>query len=593
MKIRLKLRQVVIALLVGLGIDRSSAADMMTDLAEHKGRLVFAVSASLIAPLAEIAFITVLYALIEPTEQTRIVSVLFSLGLAGLVVSIGGIDRLLILGAVALLALTIAAKYAFGYAHAYFMLATFITQTRRVVQAYLYAPPSRALRIERARVASLALNESAHYGRVVFALLDALSNIMASIVFVATAIALSPALAAVAGGVAIVTILITSRGFARQKAVGHRRVEVNSALMEGLWEILNGYRVVKVEGNERSLLQRLAHDLRSKQSWRLDKARNELFIKLSTEATIYLALLAIIVLSMFVFAVDPATVLVFLVLMGRLQKYLGALQHSRIEVQHALPSLMAMSEVTDRCLTGAAKPLTLRQAGPRPSRLDLSFEHVDFEYQPGAVILHELNFVVRAGSRVLIQGPSGQGKSTLLFLASGLLPPTRGTVKINGEPLTDERFYQLRPSLAYVAPNNYLFRGSIRENACLGGEYSDDQIHAAIERARLSSLVERMPNGIDTDIGENGSRLSLGERQRVMLARIFLKRPLLILLDEATVNLDLENERSVLRDLLTNIDPQATVLMVTHRAPVGIDFTMVFDLHEGAIQARKSSGATA
>ena len=97
--------------------------------------------------------------------------------------------------------------------------------------------------------------------------------------------------------------------------------------------------------------------------------------------------------------------------------------------------------------------------------------------------------------------------------------------------------------------------------------------------------MNRLPEGLDSDIGDDGCHLSLGERQRIMLARIFLKRPLLVLMDEATTNLDLENEAAILRDLWANVDRNAIVLMVTHRAPVGVEFSVTLDLDESTIGA--------
>jgi ABC-type transport system involved in cytochrome bd biosynthesis fused ATPase/permease subunit len=143
----------------------------------------------------------------------------------------------------------------------------------------------------------------------------------------------------------------------------------------------------------------------------------------------------------------------------------------------------------------------------------------------------------------------------------------------------------MRSAVTYLAPNVYLFRGSIRENLCLDIDYPEPEIQRAIDLARLRSVVNRLPEGLDSDIGEDGCHLSLGERQRIMLARIFLKRPLLVLMDEATTNLDLENEAAVLRDLWANIDRNAIVLMVTHRAPVGVDFSVTLDVDESTIGA--------
>lgn len=586
------LRRAVIAALVRVGIDRRSAADVAADLGEQRGRLALALVASVVAPIAEIAFITVLYAVVEPGQRQSLLASFAKLGVPTASIPPHALGGVLIGMAAALLTIAIVSKYTFGLTHAKFLLSTFVTQSRRVVQAYLYASPSRVVGLERATVASAAMTESSKYGRVVYSLLDALSNLLAAVVFLLTAIVLSPGLVLVAAVVAVFTILVTARGFRRQKETGRQSVEVQASLVGSVWEILNGYRTVKIEGGERQLLQRLVQDLRSKQSWRLVKARSELFIKLGSESTLYIALLGIVVLSTTVLRIEASLVLVFLVLMARLQKYLGALQQSWIEVQHSLPSLSTMAGIVEQCQRQALKPLTWQEAGPQPDAIQIEARDITFGYGDDPPVLKNVSLVVPPGERVLIQGGSGQGKSTLLYMLGGLLPPVTGSVLVNGERLTDERFYRLRPSVTYVAPNTYLFRGSIKDNLCLGTEFSDAAIQQAIASANLGALVARMPGGIDADIGENGALLSLGERQRVMLARIFLKRPLLILLDEATANLDLANESAILSDLFALIDARATVIMVAHRPPQGVTFTRTFDLRDGAF-VRRAEGATA
>jgi len=253
----------------------------------------------------------------------------------------------------------------------------------------------------------------------------------------------------------------------------------------------------------------------------------------------------------------------------------------------------AIAEVLEICEPGSTEAAELEGAGPRAASVALTFDDVTFQYEGGAPVLANVNLAFKPGDRVLIQGPSGQGKSTLLFLAAGLLRPTAGSVKINSESLNDDVFYRMRRVVTYLAPNVYLFRGSIRENLCLDVDYPEEEIQRAVDLARLRTVVNRLPEGIDSDIGEDGGQLSLGERQRVMLARIFLKHPLLILLDEATVNLDLDTERAILCDLFANIDPVATVVMVTHRAPVGVDFSATLDLDQHTIRARSRAGTVA
>lgn len=573
--------------LVAAGIDRLSASAITSDLGRHRLRLALVIAASLAAPVAEVAFIGLLYAMVDAAQLQRVAERLDGLGWTSAVTAVGGPLAVAAAGAAACLIVAVAAKYVSGLEHARFLLSSFITQSRRIVEAYLFTPPDRGRTIDRAAIGSLAITEASQHGRVVYALLDTAANGAAVVLFIAAAIATSPWLLLMAAVVGATTLSVTGRGFRRQRAAGQQTVETNAALMGGLWEILNGYRTVKVEGGERQLLARLATDLRTKQTWRMEKARGELFIKLGTETTLYAALLGITVASVVALRVPASLVLVFLVLMGRLQKYLSAVQQAWIQVQYALPSLRAMSDAIEMCRAGTVDPPKAPvSADGLPQRLDVVFDGVRFSYGAGSDIVRDLSMTIAAGERVLVQGPSGEGKSTLLYLAGGLVTPTSGRVLWNGEPVTAERFYALRRLVTYVAPNTYLFRGSIRDNLCLGIEFGDAEVASAVEQAKLRPLVERLPGGLDADIGENGINLSLGERQRVMLARIFLKRPLLVLLDEATANLDVDNERAILMDLFTHIDQQASVVMVTHRAPAGIEFTRAYELSAGRLRPR-------
>lgn len=572
--------------LVRVGFRRRSAEDLVRDLGRSRWRLSVTVLASMVAPLAEIGFIVLLYALVEPAQRAALTERLRAVRIASLQAALStdtGYIALTATAAVMLLSVTIGSKAIYGYLQAEFLVRSFITQARRILAAYLAATPSRAMTLDRARVANVAVIETGLYGRVVFWLLDAFTNIVGAILFAAAATTMAPGLVALALVIAMVTILITHRSFALQKKLGAQRIKAQTSLLGRVWEILNGYRTIKIEAGERKLLDLLWRDLQRGEKWRLTKQNNELFIKLGSEATLYVALLAMIVLATALFGLPASLMLVFLVVLGRLQKYVTALQQAWIHVQHAAPSVNAIADVLDICETESTRSADRDAVSPRPDSLALTFDDVTFSYDAGRPVLSNVNLAFKPGDRVLIQGPSGRGKSTLLFLAAGLLRPSPGSVKINGENLDDAVFYRTRGVVTYLAPNVYLFRGSIRENLCLDTDYADAELERAVDFARLRSVVNRLPEGLDSDIGDDGCHLSLGERQRIMLARIFLKRPLLVLMDEATTNLDLENEAAILRDLWANIDRNAIVLMVTHRAPVGVQFSVTLNLDERTV----------
>jgi ABC-type multidrug transport system fused ATPase/permease subunit len=586
------MRALAMWLLDRVGLDPRSAGYFLSDLDDHRRLLMVALSTSLLAPLAELGFLGALFTMIEPATQSRVFNRLRAWGLSVPLEPAGDAPLLLALVGVVLLCATLACRYSSGVLNARFREAVIAAQSHRIVEAVMYAPPHRSGEIDRNRIASMAISEAGKYGGASYALLELLSSGTAMLGFLVTALIGAPVLAGVSAGLAAFTMAMSRWGKKRRRAIVSQRIEAEAAVMGGLWEILNGYQTLKMEGGERRWLRRFRGMLANRHDSHLTRVANELVVKLSTEGAVSLALLAFVFLAVAVLDLASSLLLVFLIMMFRMQKYVRTFQQSWIDLQYTMPILLAMSEMIERYRV-LDRPVTPEKAGPRPDAVHLRFDDVSFEYEPGVRVIAGLTLDLPPGERVLIQGPSGHGKSTLLYLACGLLAPTRGRVLVNGEPLTADRFYRLRPFVAYVAPDTYLFAGSVRENLCLGIDYSDEAIAEAIARARLEELIARLPGGLDGAIGEDGDQLSLGERQRVMLSRIFLKRPLLVLLDESTANLDLDNERVILSSLLGNLDPLATVVVVTHRAPEGVAFTRSYDLSGGSMVERAANAPTA
>jgi ABC-type multidrug transport system fused ATPase/permease subunit len=196
----------------------------------------------------------------------------------------------------------------------------------------------------------------------------------------------------------------------------------------------------------------------------------------------------------------------------------------------------------------------------------LEFDHVHFSYSPDEnEVLSEINFSVSPGKRVAIVGASGAGKSTIVNLVLRFWDPTRGLIRLDGQNMREYALADLRKIVGVVAQDTYLFNDTIRGNLLLArADASDSDIEQALEQAQLADYVRKLPRGLGTWVGEQGLRLSGGERQRLSIARTLLKNPSLLILDEATTNLDPVTERDLLAAL--NVLMQGrTTLIITHR----------------------------
>lgn len=227
--------------------------------------------------------------------------------------------------------------------------------------------------------------------------------------------------------------------------------------------------------------------------------------------------------------------------------------------------------------------------GPAPAfRPLLRFDDVSFAYEPGGpAALRGVSFSVPTGARVALVGPSGAGKSTVLALTCRFHEPDSGTISYRGRPAAEVPVRDARGLLALVEQDSPVLFGSFRDNLTFGADAADTELNFALRRVNLTGLVERLPHGLDTPVGEHGARLSGGERQRLALARALVTRPALLLLDEPTANLDTANEQAVLA-ALDGLPADCAVLVVAHRLSTVLAADHVIVFAEGAVVAEGS-----
>ncbi|WP_436499425.1 ABC transporter ATP-binding protein [Actinokineospora sp. HUAS TT18] len=277
----------------------------------------------------------------------------------------------------------------------------------------------------------------------------------------------------------------------------------------------------------------------------------------------------------------PGTVVALALLLTRLYGPLTALANVRVDVMTALVSFERVFEVLD------LPPMIAEKPSPRPvpaGPLSVEFDAVRFAYpaaekvslasleevavldqRGGEEVLHGVSFRAEPGRMVALVGSSGAGKSTIASLIPRLYDVDSGAIRLSGVDVRDVSFDDLRGAVGVVTQDGHLFHDTIRANlAYARPEATDDDIWHAIRQARLGKLVESLPDGLDTVVGERGYRLSGGERQRLTIARLLLAQPRVVILDEATAHLDSESEVAVQEALATALEGR-TALVIAHR----------------------------
>lgn len=196
---------------------------------------------------------------------------------------------------------------------------------------------------------------------------------------------------------------------------------------------------------------------------------------------------------------------------------------------------------------------------------NISYKDVNFEYVSGKPVLKDINLEVKSGEKIAFVGNSGGGKTTMVNLLNRFYDVTDGAICINGIDLRKIKLHSLRDKIAVVFQDNFLFSGSIRDNIMLGNKNAtEEQLLKAVENACLSDVIKEMPEGLDTSVGERGSRLSGGQKQRVAIARAFLKNAPIVILDEATSALDNKSE-AIVQKAIDNLMNDRTVFVIAHR----------------------------
>jgi ATP-binding cassette, subfamily B, bacterial len=301
-------------------------------------------------------------------------------------------------------------------------------------------------------------------------------------------------------------------------------------------------------------------------------------------------------------ALDVGTVVALTAYLNRLYGPLTALSNVNVDIMTALVSFERVFEVLDLPPMIDEKPDAVPlQRGP--ARIE--FDHVDFgyptaeevslaslesvavlEHAPSKQVLYDVSFVAEPGSLVALVGPSGAGKTTISHLVPRLYDVRDGAVRINGHDVRDVTLDSLKDAVGVVTQDAHLFHETIRSNLMYAKpDATDGELREALRGAQILPLVDSLADGLDTVVGDRGYRLSGGEKQRLAIARLLLKAPDIVVLDEATAHLDSESEMAVQQALSAALRGR-TSLVIAHRLSTVRDATLILVIDDGRIVER-------
>ena len=256
--------------------------------------------------------------------------------------------------------------------------------------------------------------------------------------------------------------------------------------------------------------------------------------------------------------------------------------------------LTILAEIYQRGMAGLrrfeeimrTKPSITDPAHPVPCaslKGEIGFDHMSFGYDPGRLILKDLDFTIEAGSTTAFVGETGAGKSTLVSLLLRFYDPTTGKITIDGHNVRDYAQRDLRRQIGIVQQDVFLFSDSIAENIAYGREgASMEEIRSAARMAAADRFIQELPKGYDTKVGERGVKLSGGQKQRIAIARVFLKNPPVVILDEATSSLDTQTEEQI-QETLDALSKDRTTIIIAHRLSTVRNADRIIVLDHGKI----------
>ncbi|MDP1417464.1 ABC transporter ATP-binding protein [Peribacillus simplex] len=384
----------------------------------------------------------------------------------------------------------------------------------------------------------------------------------------------------------IILIFFSRKFVKKSQSLGKETLHLTQTYLAGITDHFNGIKDIKSNSLEITHLNWF-FSLSKKMERNMVEITK---VNSTSQMTFKIVSSVLIAIFMFfsikMFMAQPAQLMLIMVIFSRLWPRFTSIQSNLEQLGSTLPSFKALLDLQNECRE--ARELyesDYKNIKSIEIKKGLDCRHVYFRYNPNesTYALKNINVHIPSNRMTAIVGRSGAGKSTLIDLLMGLNQPDRGEVRIDDIQLTSDHLLSLRKSISYIPQDPFLFNATIRENLMIiDPEASNESIWESLEFAAAADFVSRLPQGLDTLIGDRGVRLSGGERQRLVLARAILRKPAILVLDEATSALDTENEAKI-QAAIERLKGTMTIIVIAHRLSTIRNADQVLVMDQGEI----------
>ncbi len=414
-----------------------------------------------------------------------------------------------------------------------------------------------------------------------YLLIGTVSSAILSLVYIAIALKLSAGMTSLVLATGAILLLLSRRWMRSVHQSGTAVSESMSEVYSAATEHLQNLKAMKFYDAQTSDLAMFSSLQSSALQQSFDNTRDQAAAAFWFEAGSLLLLGAIIFASLQILNVAPASILLLLAVFTRLFPRLEAGQSQLQAFLSEVPAFENLMRIQAECVANAEIPAA---ASPGPALAhEIRLERVSFRYEiERPLVLDDLSLTIAAGKVTAIVGSSGAGKSTVVDLVNGLLSPLTGRVLVDGVELTPQAAKSWRRHVGYVAQDTVLFHDTVRANLRWANpDATEQEMHESLGLA-AADFVFALPKGLDTTVGDRGMLLSHGQRQRIALARALLRKPGLLILDEATSSLDFDNENRIL-EAIEQLLSRTTVLLIAHRISAIQRAAMIYVIENGRV----------